>query len=319
MLRFTQKLQFSGLICFIGLTLFFCGIDICAEENHLSIPSGSGFLNQIDSENYPRTSLPEKSPLLRWDFSGSKVYPFDFLQKIIAESEMDDIFDNGNRKSNTQSMEGYGKLSLKSEGNDVARLVLEDLTVSMAIDIPDTDKPKVMRSQAPPIVIQGIREDGSMKLGNSSQELLLKTLFPIPPSPLEIGESVSVPAQMPFNAMGSVLHVTGNSEIKLVDYVQIDGRTCAKLETDIDISTLNVPTELKGEYQCRVKGRSVFYFNIEDRHFMSGRVAMLMSMRVKIQTPKMDYPEEVNKGSVPEMVKMAMNSDNFISVDYTGN
>jgi hypothetical protein len=119
--------------------------------------------------------------------------------------------------------------------------------------------------------------------------------------------------------MGSLLHVTGNSEIKLADYVQINGKTCAKLKTEIDISTLNVPEEMKGNYKCQVKGRSIFYFNIEDRHFMSGRVAMLMSMRVEALTPKMDFPQEINKGSVPETVKMAMDSDNFLSVEYIGN
>lgn len=318
MFRFMPKSQLTLLICCTCLTLLFYGSDIYAEENLPPIPSGSDFLDQIDSEVYSSLSSPEKAPLLRWDFSGNKVYPFDFSQKIIMKNEMDDMFGNETRQPSTQNMEGYGKLSLKSEGNNVARFVLEDLTMSMEIDIPDSDESKVMKSQAPPIVIQGIKEDGSMKLGNSSQELLFKTLFPLPPNPLTIGESVSVPAQMPFNVMGSLLHVTGNSKIKLVDYVQINGKTCAKLQTEIDISTLNVPEELKGNYKCQVKGRSMFYFNIEDRHFMSGRVAMLMSMRVEAPTPKMGFPQEMNKGDVPETIKMAMDSDNFLSVEYIG-
>jgi len=319
MVRFMQKSQVIRLICFISLILLSYGTDIYAEENLPPIPSGSDFLDQIDLETYPSLPPPMQAPLLRWDFSGDKVYPFDFSQKIIMENEMDDMSGNENRQTSTQRMEGYGKLSLKSEGNNVARFVLEDLTMSMEISVPDSDEPKVMKSQAPPMVIQGIKEDGSMKLGNSAQELLFKTLFPMPPTPLKIGEAVSVPAQMPFNAMGSLLYVTGNSEIKLADYVQINGKTCAKLKTEIDISTLNVPEEMKGNYKCQVKGRSIFYFNIEDRHFMSGRVAMLMSIRVEAPTPKMDFPQEMNKGDVPETIKMAMDSDNYISVDYISN
>ncbi len=153
----------------------------------------------------------------------------------------------------------YGKLSLKSERNNIARLVLEDLTMNIEMNVPGKDETKFMKSQAPPMVIQGIKEDGSMKLGYSYQELLLKTLFPIPQHPLKIGDSVSIPAQMPFNAMGSLVHVTGTSQIKLVDYVQIDGKTCTKLKTAIDISTLNVPLEMEGNYKCQVKGSSIFF------------------------------------------------------------
>ena len=136
-----------------------------------------------------------------------------------------------------------------------------------------------------------------------------------------MGESVSIPAQMPFNAMGSLLQVTGHLETRLADYVLIDGKTCAKLETDIDISTLNPPEELEGDYRCQVKGKSVFYFNIEGRHFMSGKVAMLMSMRIEAPAPSVDFSDDTDTDTEkrPSMIKMAMDSDNFISVDYIGN
>jgi len=79
-----------------------------------------------------------------------------------------------------------------------------------------------------------------------------------------------------------------------------------------------VPDEMEGRYRCHVKGRSVFYFNIENRHFISGRVAMIMSMRVEAPAPKMDFPQDANKGNIPGTFKMEMDSDNFISVDYIG-
>lgn len=78
MLRFMQKSQVIRLICFISLALLSYGTDIYAEENLPPIPSGSDFLDQIDLEAYPSLPPPRKAPLLRWDFSGDKVYPFDF-------------------------------------------------------------------------------------------------------------------------------------------------------------------------------------------------------------------------------------------------
>lgn len=319
MLPVMQKSKSIRLIFIISLLLLYYVTDIYAGGDLAPIPLGSVFLDQIDLENYPSLPSPEQALLLRWDFSGDKVYPFDFLQKTIVKNEMDDLSGAENRHVSEQNMENYGELSLKSEGNNIARLVLEDLTMNIEMSIPGKDEPKVIKSQAPAMVIQGIKEDGSMKLGYSSQELLLKTLFPIPPTPLKIGDSVSIPAQMPFNAMGSLLHVTGTSKIKLVDYVQIAGKNCAKLKTAIDISTLNVPLEMEGNYKCQVKGSSIFYFNLDNRHFMSGRVALLMSMRVEAPTPKIEFPQEINKENIPKMINMAMDSDNFLSVEYIGN
>ena len=105
----------------------------------------------------------------------------------------------------------------------------------------------------------------------------------------------------------------------MVEYVEIGGKTCAKLQTDIDISELNVPAEIKGDYKCQVKGRSVFYFNVEDRHFISGKVALLMSMRIAAPTPKMNFPKSQAGKNPPETIKMAMDSDNLLSVKYIGN
>ena len=283
------------------------------------IPETSSYIDQIDTENFPFTLPPEKQQLVRWDFSGTKVYPYDFSQTTAVMNQMSDMFTNGSGKIHRQTMNGKGNLSLKSEQNNSARFVLENLTIDLEFKRADSDDTENRQMQAPPMVVQGMKEDGSMEMGNSSQELLFKTLFPIPPTPLKIGESAIVPANMPFNAMGSLLHVTGFSEIKLVEYVEISGKTCAKLETDIDISELNVPAEMKGEYICQMKGKSVFYFNVEDRHFISGKVALLMSMRVVAPTPKMNFPKSQTREKQPEKIKMAMDSDNLLSVIYTGN
>jgi hypothetical protein len=303
----------------IALSLVFSMKAIIAGES-LPLPNGgSTFLDQLEIDSYPSLPSPNEAALFRWDFSGKQVYQYEFSQLVLVTSEIGNMHGNEASKASHQSIQGDGKLSLKSEGNKSARLVLENLTMSMEVEIPESDEPQIIQSQAPPIVIQGVQEDGSMKLGNSGQEILLKTLFPIPPKPLKVGQSVSVPAEMPFNVMGSLLHVKGKTDIKLSDYVQVNGKTCAKLETEIDISTLNVPVELKGEYQCQIKGRSIFFFNVEDKHFVAGRVAMLMSMHVEAPIPKMNFPKETEGIDIPETFKMSMDSDNFLSVNYAEN
>jgi hypothetical protein len=319
MVRVNFRIILVFLLCLGSLTFFSKTSILFASGSLPALPPDSAFIEQIEPISYPALSAPAEPLLLRWDFSGTQVYPYDFAQQTRMVSEMDGMFGHGERRPTRQSTESKGKLSLKSEGRHIARFVLEDLEVRIDFDLPNSGGTDSKEMRAPPMVIQGIKEDGSMEIGNSSQELLLKSLFPIPPIPLAIGDSVAVPAKMPFNAMGSLLHVTGASETTLADYVLVDGKACAKLETEIDLSTLEIPEELKGEYTCRVRGRSVFYFNVENRHFMSGRVALLISMRVAAPTPEMNFPGETQAADRPKTIKMAMDSDNLISVAFSGN
>ncbi len=165
----------------------------------------------------------------------------------------------------------------------------------------------------PPFVVQGMKEDGTGPFGDSSQDMLLKLIFPLPSKTLKIGESVDVPAQMPFNAMGSQLQVKGRSRITLTRYVLIGNHTCAQLNVDIDISDLKVPSELEGEYLCSTKGSAVFFFDISSRTFVSGSTALLTQFSIDAPMPKMNIQGEAPP-NIPARSKIAMKSDNYIRV-----
>jgi hypothetical protein len=175
------------------------------------------------------------------------------------------------------------------------------------------DTPKTMVQQMPPFVVQGMQEDGSGSYGDTSQDMLLKMLFPLPPENLKMGDTVDVPAQMPFNAMGSLLHATGRSRITLTRYVKIDERTCAQFDVETDISELKVPNELEGEYKCTTRGTSRFYFDPETRSFVSGTIAMLMQFSIDAPMPRMQISGE-EAPDMPKRSKIAMSNDNLIKV-----
>ena len=118
--------------------------------------------------------------------------------------------------------------------------------------------------------------------------------------------------------MGSVLHVTGTSTIELTDFVRINGEKCARLETIIDISRMNIPEELKGDYNCQMKAKSVFFFNIEGRYFMEGKVAVIMSMAVDAPTPKIKSYGQDEEPAKPGRINMSMQNDNLITVSFLG-
>jgi hypothetical protein len=289
-----NKQRAAAIAVFVATSL--CSTFCRAETN--TSATASQFVKEVGKENFKKAEPPSAAPVFLLDFSKDKVvHTYSYQQEVRIKTDMG------------QEMSAKGLLLIKSQGDSTAELVLKDMKISMKSE----DEPKTMEQQMPPFAVQGMKEDGSGSFGNSSQDMVLKMLFPLPPKPIKVGESVDVPAQMPFDAMGSVLNATGRSRITLTQYVTIDGRTCAQLDVDTDISKLEVPSELKGEYRCSTKGTSVFYFDVADRSFVSGTIALIMQFSIDAPMPQMNIPGE-DTSDMPKRSKMSMGSDNLIKV-----
>jgi len=173
---------------------------------------------------------------------------------------------------------------------------------------------KSIEQHMPPFVVQDLKEDGSGPFGDKPQDTLLKMIFPLPSQSLMVGESVDVPAQMPFSAMGSVLQVTGYSNITLTRYVRIGDRRCAQLYVVTDISNLKVPSEVKGDFKSSIKGTSVLYFDVASRSLVSGVITMIEQFSIDAPMPQLNIPLE-DPSSIPKRSKISMVSDNFIKLE----
>lgn len=292
----------------IGLGLY---SGSCAAEPDVETQK-SQFEKQVGIEKYKKTDPPAKAAIFRWDFSKTNVvHTYDYEQKVQSKTDMGRSF-SGKSGGMGQDMSAKGLLLVKSQGDNTAELVLKDMKMSMKMDM-GRKGPKTMEQKMPSFVVQGMKEDGSGSFGNSSMDMLLKMLFPLPSQSIKVGEFVDVPAQIPFNAMGSILQVTGRSRITLTQYVKIGDRTCAQLDVKTTISTLKVPTELKGEYKCSTKGKSVFYFDTADRSFISGTISMIMQFSIDAPMPEMKVSGK-HTPDLPKRSKMSMVSDNLIKV-----
>jgi hypothetical protein len=294
------------------LTLFVLNLQsaLYAAITETTVPA-SKFAKEVTKETYKQTNPPSASPVFRWDFSRAQVeHTYAYEQEVRSKTDMRSLSDKSGDMG--QEMSAKGILLIKSQGDKTAEFVLKDVKMSMKMDMGDKE-PKTMEQQMPPFVVQGMKEDGSGSFGNNSQDRLLKMLFPLPPHSLHVGESVNIPAQMPFNAMGSVLEVKGRSRITLSRYVKIGSRTCAQFDVDTDISELKIPSELKGDYKCSTKGTSVFYFDVASRSFVSGTIALIMQFSIDAPMPEMKMSGE-NSLNMPKTAKMSMVSDNLIRV-----
>ena len=292
------------------LTVSLYTVSCAAKKN--TVDTESPLEEEVDEVAYKKVDPPSEAPVFRWDFSKPNVvhqYAYEQVGRSKADMLSSFVSKPGGME---QEMSAKGLLLIKSQGDSTAILVLKNLKMSMGMDINESES-KTMEQQMPPIVVQGMKEDGSCPFGNSDQELFLKMLFPLPEKALKVGESVDMPAQMLFNAMGSVLQVTGRSRITLTRYVEIDDSICAELNVDTDISKLDVPTEMIGEYKASAKGTSVFYFDISNRAFVSGTTDMILQFSVDAPMPQIKIQGEDTSG-IPKRIEMSMAMDSLISV-----
>jgi len=284
------------------------GIVGCSDDDADLPPlvERSTFLDRIDEATYPAAPAPPEAPLLRWDFSDDALHAFDYYQEVVMQVQMMMMDENAENR-----MVGEGTVLLQSAGDRTAMFVMKDMNLQMTSSVDGQNQTLPPMPETPPVRMPGVTEDGRMPGAESSAELLVRFLFPLPDKPLDVGQSADVPMSMPMGTTGGVLPVTGRMRITLDGYVTIDGQTCARLVTDTDISTIDVPKGMEGTYLFALKGKGVLYFDLDRRSFVSGTLALMMSMRVATPIPEA-MRELAGDSDVPDVMRMIADSDNLI-------
>lgn len=245
----------------------------------------SRFLEAIGKSSYQTTETAGPADV-RFDFSDSKVYAYDYTQIIDAAS----VFE-GAHSPIKQGVSGSGILLIRSNGDRTGTLVLQDFVTTIRSGIDESTA-----SSAPStLVVSTVKEDGSVP--GSSAHPLLSILFPIPSRSLSKGESAKVTFQVPFysSTTGTVHYVAVNSTITLTRFVLVDGRRCAELDVDFESGATSGGVKL----DCVVRGKGIYYYDMVSMDFVYGENATIVIVRA--------YP-----GQDPSSV--VMKSDNLIRI-----
>ena len=207
-----------------------------------------------------------------WDFSSKKKFIYSYSQTVVVEMKTDK-----NRPARKSFMTGKGNLNVLVKENNLADLSITDLELSSVYN--DDESPSdTMTDIQPAMVVQDMQPDGSFSTENV--DILFKILFPLPSSDIKIGESNELAMQLPFNANGSILMSKGGNKLVFEGYETLEGRKCAVLKGTLDISDLEVPEELKGEYISKTTGSATYYFDIRDHCYVGADIQMLMEAKM---------------------------------------
>ncbi len=224
-------------------------------------------LSALAEAEYPKAEAPTTEPVFRWDFSDTqKAFLYDYQQEVEMLTQTGTTHTD-ETEIQEQYMKAKGRLQIVPRRNRTADLLLQNVRAEMRMGGASAPtETQVM----PAVEISGLREDGSGGSGDAAHETFLRMLFPLPTKSLAVGESVRIPAEMPYQVGDESFQVRGFSEITLVGYVYIEDRLCAKLSIVSDISQLELPARIQGQHGLSARGNSVFYFDVEERAFVEG-------------------------------------------------
>jgi hypothetical protein len=215
-----------------------------------------------------------------WNFSKKRKFIYSFSQTVNGEN-----MDKDGSADKTY-MTGIGHLNVRVKENNLADLSLTDIEMQMIMYNEDGTPRDTMTQKAPANVVQDMKPDGSF--GDSNTDILFDMLFPLPNKKLAKGDSDEIPMQMPFNANGSRLFSKGQNTLTFIGYEEIEGRNCAVLKGVINISKLDVPEELKGEYECSTTGNATYYFDLENGYYVGADIKMVMDVMMDSETENED-------------------------------
>ena len=227
-----------------------------------------------------KTENPSESQF-QWDFSKQRKFIYSFSQTVNGENKMDK-----DRPAEKTYMTGVGHLNVRVKENNLADLSLTDIEMKMIMFNEDGTPRDTMTQKAPTNVVQDMKPDGSF--GDSNTDILFDMLFPLPNKNLKKGDSDEIPMQMPFNANGSRLYSKGQNTLTFTGYEEIEDRNCAVLIGVIDISNLDIPEELEGDYECSTTGNATYYFDLENGFYVGADIKMVMDVTMDTETGNED-------------------------------
>lgn len=208
-----------------------------------------------------------------WDFSENRTFAYSFEQSVfVTSSIMDDDLDH-------RKMEATAEMFVEVKDKNKANVGLRNIKTKIITINEDGSKEDVDSQSSPLIMTEGMSPKGEFE--DLQAAMLFQTLVPLPPENLKKGETVEVPIKIPFNVGSSRIYIRGSIELKYVADGIKRKRTCAVLESKIDVSEVEIPEEYAKSYEVYMKGTGTYYFDLENGIYVGGDVKTEFKMEIE--------------------------------------
>ncbi len=203
-----------------------------------------------------------------WDFSKSQdfIYSFDQFSKVAY------TVDKGS-PATWVGMASKNNLIVSIKDRNSADLSLDNISTHI-IKYDSNQMPidTVNRSGNSSMLLYGMDTLGSFEDINFKN--LIAKWMPIPTNSMAIGDTFTVVMEMPFRYRGVVVMATGGNVLTFEGIETVEGRTCAKLNGAIKVTTGELSGELKGRYMNSINGTASYYFDLKNKMYYGADIKL---------------------------------------------
>jgi len=207
------------------------------------------------------TSCNKKDFELNFETEKEYVYSMSQTTHILNKSQEK----NDTSKSN---ISGKGKLIIKSKANNLADISFENFTVKIKND---NTKDTLYKTQENSI-IKNFKSDGTFLSENKQYNFGSLKILPLPTKKLSVGESNEIPHSLPLKIDDTIINSIGKLNLLFSGYENLNGIECAILKGEIDISELELPKNINGQYKLSEFGNGKYYFDLKEKCFVKAIV-----------------------------------------------
>jgi hypothetical protein len=275
-----------------------------------SIANGSDQLQSthtvdVVAANYEQLPPPSEPVRIRWDFSDGTEFIYNLRQTVDSVS----LFP-GDDSEEPKRMTVLGTMEFKAQGDHVAKIVFtQDEAIIEGVPEDENAKEKF---KGRPMVVPGLKEDGTMPSAQNQQSTLFRLLFPLPSEPLGVGQTATIPFQFPVNVFGSPLAADGRVKLTLTGLVYVRGFTCAQIDYVVEVDEVELPEEIETEFNFAMSGIGRYFFDIEAGRLVESSAAVITEMEAEI--PAEYLSQMADDGDVPVNSTMRMSNDTLIQL-----
>jgi hypothetical protein len=285
----------------LAVAVAFCGASSSATG---SDPLQSAYTVDVVAANYEQLPPPTEPVKIRWDFSDGSEYIYDLRQT----SDTASVFP-GDEPEEPKRVIVVATMEFKAQADHVAKIVFTQ-NDTIVEGMPEDENAK-KRLKGRPMVVPGLKEDGTMPSAQNQQSTLFRLLFPLPPEPLGVGQTATIPFQFPVNVFGSPLSADGRVNLTLTGLVYVRGKTCAQVDYVVEVDEVELPEEIETEFNFAMSGIGRYFFDIEGGRLVESSSAVATSMEAEFPE---EYMSEMADDDVPIDPTMRMSSDMLIQL-----
>ena len=245
-------------------------------------------------ETKKKNLIENKLTEFKWNFKDHKKFIYSYSLILNSEHSFD-------KEKPLEKMKviGKGELEVVVKNKHLADVNIKNLKMDMISFNVKGEIIDTISNNSPNNLVQGLKTNGTFE--NQQHNMQFDLIFSLP-TKNRIGEKSDFKIQLPLNANGSSLISKGANTLTYEKNGEFEGRKCAIIKSEINISNLNLEKELIDKYTFSTTGKGTYYFDLKNGYLIGNEIEFTAEQKIDTETNNENdngmYAVSIQKGII---------------------